>query len=96
VVAACAEAGDATAWAIVRRNAQARAAMAERIRRRLALRQPPVWAMGGALEHLAPLRRELERALAGRLPAARLSPPAGDACAGALSLARERLEIRRR
>jgi N-acetylglucosamine kinase-like BadF-type ATPase len=96
VVAAAAAAGDAAAGAIVRRNAEALAAMAETIVRLLALREPPVWAMGGALEHLAPLRRELELALAARLPSARLARPAGDACAGALSLARELLELRRR
>jgi hypothetical protein len=55
-----------------------------------------VWPLGGALSHLALLRLELELALARDLPAARLEPPAADACAGALSLAREQLELRRR
>lgn len=96
VVLACAEAGDACALAIVRRNATALAAMAAAISRRLSLERPPVWPLGGALSHLALLRLELELALARDLPAARLEPPAADACAGALSLAREQLELRRR
>jgi phenylacetic acid degradation operon negative regulatory protein len=69
--------------------------MAATISRCLNLKQPPVWATGGALTHLALLRRELDTALAVQLPAARLALPAGDACAGALSLARELLELRR-
>jgi phenylacetic acid degradation operon negative regulatory protein len=91
LVIAEAEAGDSTALAIVRRNAGALAAMAAAISRRLNLEQPPVWPMGGALRHLALLRRELALALAARLPAATLAKPAADACSGALSLARELL-----
>lgn len=96
VVLATAEAGDSTALAIVRRNAEALAAMAAAISSRLNLQRPPVWPMGGALNHLALLRRGLAEALAIRLPGAQLAEPAGDACAGALSLARERLQLRRR
>jgi hypothetical protein len=44
--------------------------------------------MGGALEHLAPLRQQLERALSRLLPGAHLAEAAGDGCAGALLLAR--------
>ncbi len=96
VVVAAATAGDGPALAIVRRNAEALAAMAAAISRRLNLQQPPVWAMGGALTHLALLRLELERALAQALPAAQLARPTADACAGALSLAREQLQLRQR
>lgn len=91
VVLASAEAGDASALAIVRRNAAALAAMAAAISCRLNLERPPVWPLGGALSHLALLRRELDLALAIELPGAWLAAPAADACAGALSLAREQL-----
>jgi glucosamine kinase len=96
VVLACADAADPCALAIVRRNAAALAAMAAAISHRLTLERPPVWPLGGALSHLALLRQELEIALAEALPGARLAAPAADACAGALSLAREQLELRRR
>ncbi|MCP9927351.1 N-acetylglucosamine kinase [Cyanobium sp. CH-040] len=95
VVAAAAAAGDPTAGTIVRRNAEALAAMAITISRRLNLEAPPIWPLGGALEHLPPLRQALEQALALGLPSARLARPAGDACAGALSLARALPELRR-
>lgn len=88
VVAAAAAAGDGTAQAIVARNGQALAEMAVAISAALQLSAPPVWALGGALEHLAPLRQQLERQLAALLPAAHLATPAGDACDGALLLAR--------
>ncbi|MGB5136861.1 MAG: BadF/BadG/BcrA/BcrD ATPase family protein [Prochlorococcaceae cyanobacterium] len=94
-VAAGAEAGDQTAAAILRRNSAALATMAITISRRLGLEAPPVWPLGGALEHLPLLRDELEQALALRLPSAHLARPAGDACAGALSLARELPALRR-
>jgi N-acetylglucosamine kinase-like BadF-type ATPase len=95
VVAAAAGAGDASARAIVCRNAEALAAMAITISRRLSLEAPPIWALGGALEHLPPLREALDQALADRLPSAHLARPAGDACAGALSMARELVVLRR-
>ena len=88
VVAAAAAEGDATAQAIVARNGRALAEMAVAISAALQLSAPPVWALGGALEHLAPLRQQLERQLAVLLPGAHLATPAGDACDGALLLAR--------
>ncbi|MBE9173850.1 N-acetylglucosamine kinase [Cyanobium sp. LEGE 06143] len=91
VVVACAEDGDAAARAIVRRHAGALAAMAATIARELNLEQPRIWPMGGALEHLRGLRRQLELALESQLPQASLATPAGDACAGALALAVEQL-----
>ncbi|MEO1002233.1 MAG: BadF/BadG/BcrA/BcrD ATPase family protein [Cyanobacteria bacterium J06638_7] len=96
LVVAAAGDGDRTAQAIVQSNAEALAAMAAAISQRLGLQQPPVWAMGGALSHLPLLRQELAGALAVQLPAAQLATPAGDACTGALSLARELLGLRRR
>jgi hypothetical protein len=62
--------------------------MAVAISAALQLSAPPVWAQGGALEHLEPLRQQLERQLAVLLPAAHLATPAGDGCDGALLLAR--------
>jgi N-acetylglucosamine kinase-like BadF-type ATPase len=88
VVAAAAAEGDATAQAIVTRNGRALAEMAVAISAALQLSAPPVWALGGALEHLAPLRQQLERQLAALLPTAHLATPAGDGCDGALLLAR--------
>jgi glucosamine kinase len=95
-VVAAAEAGDPAAEAIVARNAQALVTMAVTICRRLALEQPAIWPMGGALEAPGGLRRKLEEILEGALPGARLVAPAGDACSGALTLARELLAARRR
>jgi N-acetylglucosamine kinase-like BadF-type ATPase len=88
VVAAAAAAGDATAMRIVERNALALAEMAVAISAALDLGAPPVWALGGALEHLAPLRQQLKQQLAAMLPGGHLSTPAGDGCDGALRLAR--------
>jgi glucosamine kinase len=87
-VGAAAEEGDAVAQAIVERNGRALAEMAVAISKALALTDPPVWAMGGALEHLAPLRQQLIEQLHALLPGAYLAVPAGDSCAGALQLAR--------
>jgi glucosamine kinase len=87
-VAAAAAGGDAAAQAIVERNGRALAEMAVAISKALALTAPPVWAMGGALEHLAPLRQQLVEQLHAQLPGAYLAVPAGDGCAGALQLAR--------
>ena len=88
LVAAAANEGDATAQVIVERNGRALAEMAVAISTTLQLRSPPVWAMGGALEHLAPLRQQLVNQLRVLLPGAHLAVPAGDGCAGALRLAR--------
>jgi hypothetical protein len=45
--------------------------------------------MGGALEHLPLLRTRLAATLELRCPGAQLLTPAGDACSGALALARD-------
>ena len=96
LVAVAASEGDAGAAAVVERSAQALALMAATICTRLQLNDPPVWPMGGALEHLALLRRRLEACLEECCPGAQLQIPAADACSGALSLARECLEARPR
>ncbi|SBO43647.1 BadF/BadG/BcrA/BcrD ATPase family protein [Cyanobium sp. NIES-981] len=91
VVAAAAAAGDAAALAIVQRQAGALAAMAATIARELQLEPATIWPMGGVLEHLAVVRQHLALALRATLPTAALRAAAGDACAGALALAAERL-----
>ena len=88
VVAAAAE-DDAAAAAVVERSALALARMVAAITQHLELAAPPVWPMGGALEHLELLRSRLATNLENLCPGARLLPPAGDACSGALSLARD-------
>ena len=96
LVAAAAREGDAGAAAVVERSAQALASMAATISKQLQLDAPPVWPMGGALEHLALLRGRLEVCLGQCCPGAHLLIPAADACNGALSMARECLEARPR
>ena len=96
LVAAAAREGDAGAAAVVERSAQALASMAATISKQLQLDAPPVWPMGGALEHLALLRGRLEVCLGQCCPGAHLLIPAADACSGALSMARECLEARPR
>jgi len=88
VVHQLAWAGDTDALAIVQRSAAALAAMASTIAARLQLVAPPIWAAGGALEHLELLRQGLADTLALHCPGARLELPAGDGCDGALQLAR--------
>ena len=85
--------GDGEALAILERSAQALAGMAAAVAGQLRLEAPEVGALGGAIEHLACFRRCFQEALAVRLPAARLCHPHGDALAGALALALERLRF---
>ncbi len=94
VMARLAAQGEAGAASILQRNASALVEMAAAVARLLGLEAPPLVAMGGAIENLAPLKESFERALAVALPAARLVPPRGDACAGALALAAELLPQR--
>ena len=88
LVAAAAAEGDPAAAAVVERSAQALARMVATIGQRLALENPPVWPLGGALEHLELLRQRFAAALALHCPGARLEQAAGDGCSGALALAR--------
>ena len=71
------------------RSALALARMVAAITQHLELAAPPVWPMGGALEHLELLRSRLAANLENLCPGAQLLTPAGDACSGALSLARD-------
>jgi N-acetylglucosamine kinase-like BadF-type ATPase len=83
--------GDPHARRILARSAEALAELVGGVAAALGLEHPPVCAVGGAVTHLAQLRQGFAEQLARRLPAARLVPPAGDACDGALALAAERL-----
>lgn len=89
LVVAAADEGDPAAAAVVERSALALAQMVATISQRLGLEAPPVWPMGGALEHLHLLRTRLAAALTRSCPGAQLLAPAGDACSGALALARD-------
>ena len=87
VVDQLAEQGDARAGAILVHNAEALAAMVAAVAAALTLRHPPVCALGGALLHLAELRRHFADLLARRLGGHALVSPGGDACQGALQMA---------
>jgi phenylacetic acid degradation operon negative regulatory protein len=91
--------GDGGAAAILQRNAEALAAMAAAVAAALALGDGDdpvaVCPMGGAIEHLGQFRARFASALAARLPAACLVIAPGDACSGALTLARHQLAAER-
>jgi N-acetylglucosamine kinase-like BadF-type ATPase len=91
--------GDGAAAAILQRNAEALAAMAAAVAGALALDAGDaplaVCPMGGAIEHLLQFRGRFTTALAVRLPGACLVGAAGDACAGALTLAHQQLAASR-
>lgn len=89
LVASLASAGDADALAILRRNAEVLAAMAAAVAAALDLAAPAVCPMGGALEHLPAFRTAFLAALTAALPGCRCTEAAGDACAGALAMAKE-------
>ena len=94
VVAELAAACDPDCQAIVERSAQALAAMAATIANQLRLPAPQVWPMGGALAHLAALGDAFAAALSQACPGAQLAVPQGDACSGALEIARDQLTSR--
>ncbi len=87
VVAELASVGDADALAILRRNAEALAAMVAAVAAALELSTPAVCPMGGALVHLPGFRAAVQTALVDALPGAHWTAAAGDGCAGALTLA---------
>jgi N-acetylglucosamine kinase-like BadF-type ATPase len=87
LVDACAAGGDPQALAVIQRSAEALAVMVTAIARELALAEPAVCGVGGALAHLHQLQRAFAAALEEHCPGARLQQPAGDACDGALALA---------
>ena len=92
VVAELAAACDPDCQAIVERSAQALAAMAATIANQLGLPAPLVWPMGGALGHLTALKEAFAAALSQACPGAQIAFPQGDACSGALELARDQLD----
>ena len=94
VVAELAAAGDPDCQAIVERSAQALAVMATTIANQLDLAAPLVWPMGGALAHLTPLGEAFAAALSQACPGAQIAVPEGDACSGALGMARDQLDSR--
>ena len=94
VVAELAAAGDPDCQAIVERSAQALAAMAATIANQLQLPAPLVWPMGGALAHLKALGEAFAAALSQACPGAQIAVPQGDACSGALEMARDQLTSR--
>jgi N-acetylglucosamine kinase-like BadF-type ATPase len=94
LVAELAAAGDPDSQAIVERSAQALAAMAATIANQLHLPAPLVWPMGGALAHLSALGEAFAVALSQAWPGAQIAVPHGDACNGALELARDQLDSR--
>jgi glucosamine kinase len=87
VVNALALQGDQQAERVIKRSAAALATMVSTVAGALALSSPRVCGVGGALTHLAALRNAFAQALEQACPGARLVPPVGDACAGALRLA---------
>jgi phenylacetic acid degradation operon negative regulatory protein len=79
--------GDPHAQAVIQRSAAALAAMVHTIAMRLELQEPAVCGVGGALVHLRSLHEAFSEVLQQHLPGAQQQEPAGDACAGALTLA---------
>jgi phenylacetic acid degradation operon negative regulatory protein len=92
-VEALARAGDHQAQAILERSANGLAELVAGVATALQLPEPAVAAVGGAVQHLHAFRGAFATALTHRLPEARLQAPEGDACSGALQMARE---LRRR
>ncbi len=87
VVDQLASEGDPQASAVIERSGAALAAMVHTIAQTLELAQPAVCGVGGALRHLSALQVAFAAGLRSQLPGVQLQDPAGDACAGALSLA---------
>ena len=94
-VVQAAEQGLQPAQDIVTRSATTLAHCAGTVARTLNLAEPRLVGHGGTLEHLAGFRAAVRRAVEQELPGMSWVMPAGDACQGALSMARE-LELRRR
>lgn len=88
LVSAQAAGGDPQALAIIERAGEELAMLVEGVAKGLGLEQPPLCCLGGAITHLAPLQRSFQRVLAERLPGTSPQAPLGDACSGALALAR--------
>ena len=89
IVHSHAEAGDPQALQVIHDAACALSDAVVGVAEALKLAPPTINAQGGAITHLPLLRSELERQLNQRLPGWHWSNAGGDACDGALSLARE-------
>jgi N-acetylglucosamine kinase-like BadF-type ATPase len=89
LVVTAAEEGLVEASHILRRSAHALTECVITVGGRLELAAPQLAARGGAIEHLHGYRRMIEEVLSHQLPQARWSAASGDACDGALTLARD-------
>ncbi len=85
-------AGDPAAGAIIQHSAAGLAELVAGVAAALALANPPIAAVGGAITHLASLRQAWNAELAAQLPGATVVPPSHDACHGAVLLALDRLQ----
>lgn len=88
-VVSAAENGLKEARWIVDRSAAAQAESIHAVAVVLGLSQPQVVGQGGAFEHLLLFRNAVREALSVTLPEAQWCDPVGDACDGALNLARD-------
>ena len=95
LVVAAAEDGLAEAQRILDRSAAALGDAVSAVAHQLSLDHPRVSDQGGALKHLPLFRSKVDDALKKRLPLARWHEACGDACDGALELARD-LALRQR
>ncbi len=86
-VNALAEAEDPDANALLEHSARALAELVAGVARTLGLEDGEVCGLGGALHHLGRFTAAYRRSLKLVLPQARMLPPRGDACQGALQLA---------
>ena len=90
-VVTAAEGGFEEAQRIIDQSADAQAESIQSVAMALGISHPQVVGQGGAFENLQPFRNAVKDALATRLPEAQWCQPLGDACDGALSLARDLL-----
>ena len=86
--------GDREAQRILDRSAFALAEAAGAVARTLHLKTPNLCAHGGALLNLTEFKGAVRRAVQEQLPGARWTQPLGDACDGALALARDCCQLK--
>ncbi len=89
LVAQAAQAGDAEARAILTDAGRELARLAQSVALELQMPAPRVAGCGGVLQHAEAVAAALQTALAGALPQARWTQPAGPPVAGAIRLARQ-------
>ena len=88
--------GDRQAQRILDRSAVALAEAASAVARQLQLKEPNLCAHGGALLNLKEFNGAVLQAMQQHLPSARWAQPLGDACDGALALARDCCQLKPR